>query len=604
MNGAVAVGTALPYSREDHVHPTDTSRQPLDGDLTAIAALTGANTIYYRQATDTWSPVTIGSGLTFTGGTLTASSSGTTPYRFQTATAPPPGNGNIRFNAATPAATTTLYINNVNDAGTDVSRVLLNLSVGTKIVIQGQSTATDYADFTVASTPVANTGYVSIGVTYLDSGGVISNNEQIILASVGAGTGGGASPSTANPLMNGVAAPGTALPYSREDHVHPVDTGRAPLASPTFTGDPKAPTPAAGDNDTSIATTAFVTSAVAAGGGGLYSGGMRNLIINGDFQIDSRYAFNGVSVGTSDFIGDHWNVQASQASKLTAYCGVSASTIGIQGLSRVYQFIVSGTVPSLAAGDVFMIQQRVEGFIASRLNWGNSGALPATISLWMYSSIAGTYPISFRNSAGNRSYVTTVTFAAPGWNKFTVTIPGDTTGAWLYTSGIGISVAIGLALGSTFQAPSANSWQAGNYITAPGCVNFMATNGAGIYLGQIQLEAGSVATPFEYRHIGVDATLCSRYFQKVIGPATGIQVQGYQAAGGTMLQLVTFPVMRQTPSGSMAGLLGTWTTSNCGAPSFSPQTPSSALLYAVVTALGSASFANPANGGYQLDAEL
>ena len=32
----------------------------------------------------------------------------------------------------------------------------------------------------------------------------------------------------------------------------------APLASPTFTGDPKAPTPAVGDNDTSIATTEFV----------------------------------------------------------------------------------------------------------------------------------------------------------------------------------------------------------------------------------------------------------------------------------------------------------------------------------------------------------
>jgi len=35
-------------------------------------------------------------------------------------------------------------------------------------------------------------------------------------------------------------------------------SGYAPLASPTFTGDPKAPTPATADNDTSIATTAFV----------------------------------------------------------------------------------------------------------------------------------------------------------------------------------------------------------------------------------------------------------------------------------------------------------------------------------------------------------
>src|SRR4249920_3973405 len=32
----------------------------------------------------------------------------------------------------------------------------------------------------------------------------------------------------------------------------------APLASPTFTGDPKAPTPATADNDTSVATTAYV----------------------------------------------------------------------------------------------------------------------------------------------------------------------------------------------------------------------------------------------------------------------------------------------------------------------------------------------------------
>lgn len=38
---------------------------------------------------------------------------------------------------------------------------------------------------------------------------------------------------------------------------------KAPLASPTFTGDPKAPTPSASDNDTSIATTAFVTTAIA-----------------------------------------------------------------------------------------------------------------------------------------------------------------------------------------------------------------------------------------------------------------------------------------------------------------------------------------------------
>ena len=43
---------------------------------------------------------------------------------------------------------------------------------------------------------------------------------------------------------------------------------KAPLASPAFTGNPTAPTPTAGDNDTSIATTAFVTAAVAGASGG------------------------------------------------------------------------------------------------------------------------------------------------------------------------------------------------------------------------------------------------------------------------------------------------------------------------------------------------
>jgi hypothetical protein len=52
--------------------------QPLDGDLTALAALTGTNDIYYRSASNTWTSVTIGANLTFSGGTLSASSGGVT----------------------------------------------------------------------------------------------------------------------------------------------------------------------------------------------------------------------------------------------------------------------------------------------------------------------------------------------------------------------------------------------------------------------------------------------------------------------------------------------------------------------------------------------
>ena len=51
---------------------------------------------------------------------------------------------------------------------------------------------------------------------------------------------------TDTPTSNGTAAVGTSLRYSRQDHVHPSDTTRAPLASPTFTGTVAIPTGAVG----------------------------------------------------------------------------------------------------------------------------------------------------------------------------------------------------------------------------------------------------------------------------------------------------------------------------------------------------------------------
>jgi hypothetical protein len=58
--------------------------------------------------------------------------------------------------------------------------------------------------------------------------------------------------------MNGSQAAGTSNLYARADHIHPTDTSRAPLASPTFTGTPAAPTAVADTNTTQLATTAYV----------------------------------------------------------------------------------------------------------------------------------------------------------------------------------------------------------------------------------------------------------------------------------------------------------------------------------------------------------
>lgn len=74
---------------------------------------------------------------------------------------------------------------------------------------------------------------------------------------------------SSTPLMDGTASTGTSKRFAAEDHVHPTDSSRAPLASPALTGTPTAPTAAVGTTTTQLATTEFVANAVAASTSGV-----------------------------------------------------------------------------------------------------------------------------------------------------------------------------------------------------------------------------------------------------------------------------------------------------------------------------------------------
>ena len=69
--------------------------------------------------------------------------------------------------------------------------------------------------------------------------------------------------SNTNPTMAGTATPGTSTRFSRQDHVHPTDTTRAPLVSPGFSGVPTAPTASPNTNTIQIATTAYADAIAA-----------------------------------------------------------------------------------------------------------------------------------------------------------------------------------------------------------------------------------------------------------------------------------------------------------------------------------------------------
>lgn len=58
--------------------------QPQDPDLVSLAAATATNAIFYRSGPDTWAPVTIGSGIGFSGGVISAASGGGNVSNFGT----------------------------------------------------------------------------------------------------------------------------------------------------------------------------------------------------------------------------------------------------------------------------------------------------------------------------------------------------------------------------------------------------------------------------------------------------------------------------------------------------------------------------------------
>ena len=271
--------------------------------------------------------------------------------------------------------------------------------------------------------------------------------------------------------------------------------------------------------------------------------GFRNRIINGDMRIDQRN--NGASVtitntGALTYTLDRWAGFGSVASKFSVQ-QVSDAPLG---------FVTSLKATSLAAttvasGDQYTLNQSVEGFNTSDLGWGTASAQTVTLSFWVKSSLTGTLGGSLQNQGANRSYPFTYAISAANtWEQKTITIVGDTSGTWSTDNTAGIRVYFGLGLGSTFSG-TAGAWAAANFRSATGAVSVVGTSGATLFITGVQLEAGSVATPFERRDYGRELIMCQRYYQKL----EGLIVSGYAGGGVSVYAYYTLPVeMRASPT--------------------------------------------------------
>jgi hypothetical protein len=251
------------------------------------------------------------------------------------------------------------------------------------------------------------------------------------------------------------------------------------------------------------------TGTVNVGGGNISpQTGFKNRIINGAMTIDQRNAGASVTFNDGVFVVDRFGSACSQASKATA----QQSTTVPAGFKNSIQ-ITSSSAYSVLAGDFFNLYQNIEGLNVFDFAWGTANAQPITISFWVRSSLTGTFGGSISNSGLSRSYPFTYTISAANTFEYkTITIPGDTSGTWLTTNGIGLRVYFGLGVGTTYSG-TAGTWAATRYQSATGAVSLVGTSGATWNLSGVQLEKGSTATPFEFRSIGQELAFCERYYE-------------------------------------------------------------------------------------------
>jgi len=182
---------------------------------------------------------------------------------------------------------------------------------------------------------------------------------------------------------------------------------QAPLASPTFTGTPAAPTPSSADNSTSLATTAYVQTGLATKAALAGSSGQVFSVAN------AASSSQAVPLGQAQ-------------STFAALAGSSAQTFSVSPGASTNQAVNFGQFASSLSANGYQIFPG--GLI---LQWGITSVFPTGAST---SSVTGTFPVNFPNNA----FVIVGTpdnLAASTWDELAVMNTSLTTSGYTFYIG-------------------------------------------------------------------------------------------------------------------------------------------------------------------------
>ena len=334
---------------------------------------------------------------------------------------------------------------------------------------------------TVSDTGAVFTGITTIGSVTVDSGTVTGN----LTGNVTGNLTGTASTATASATAYGLSG------------------------SPTLSG------------ITSVSTTNLTVNGNAYPAAGPLSN--RNRWINGAMTIDQRRAGSSqTNAASGDYVVDRLRFEGEN-SKCTVGQNLNSVTppVGFKN----YAGVEVTTTHTPTSSQHFNISRWIEGYNVDDFELGTANAKQFTISFWVRSSVTGTYGLSLLGYDGSstfRSYIREYTIdSANTWEHKTLTIQGDTSTAitWGTTNDAGLFVSWALGFGSGLTT-TADTWTTGLYRSTSNQTNLFATSGATFYLTGVQVEVGSVATPFEHRSFGDELARCQRYYVKTFDYST------------------------------------------------------------------------------------
>jgi len=341
----------------------------------------------------------------------------------------------------------------------------------------------------------------------------------------------------------------------------------------------------------------------------------RNMVINGSMVVNQR-GYTGAAGTTTGYSVDRFSHGGSNDAVISVGQTSMNSTTGgdayADGFKNALYLEVTTADASLTGSQWHYITHTLEGHNVQSIKKGTVNAQPLTLSFWIRSNTTGTYVCELYDSDNTRTCSQSYTIdSANTWEKKVLTYPADTTGVFNDDNGGSLSIAFWTGVSSYWSSGTlATTWEARTDANrAVGQTNLLATVGNNLWLTGVQLEVGSVATPFEHRSYGDELLRCQRYYcQSVPGSRTASSMTNEMLFGrGESYLSWTYPViMRAVPSVVTSNDTGTgvgyYTVSSVNNYTNGTVLRNGVNQYALLTPSSNASYNTKT--GYNADAEF